>query len=380
MSTAPGQSETRYGRWPDDERPRGRRGRPLGARRRGGRRRGGRRGGERAMVPEAEFTSYYGKPVVKESPWKADIPAYLFAGGLAGASSLLAAGADLTGRSALARSSRMGALGAVSASLYFLVHDLGKPSRFLNMLRVFRPTSPMSMGTWTLMAYGPLAGVAATAEAAQLLPAGAQKALPSVVTRGLQMVGRPAGWGAAATGPLVASYTAVLIGDTATPAWHDASGQLPFVFAGSAASAAGGFGMLTAPVAHAGPARRMAIGGVIAEIAADAWMRKSMGLSSQTLDEGRAGTLMRASQVLSGVGALGAVVSETGVLGGSSWSSRLVSAVSGAALLVGSACTRFGIFEAGQASARDPKYTVVPQRERLDAARVERNSPPGPVE
>jgi len=116
------------------------------------------------MVPEATFTSYYGRPVVKPSPWENDIPAYLFLGGLAAGSSLLGAGADLTGRPALRATGRIGALVGISLSMLALVHDLGKPSRFVNMLRVAKPTSPMSVGTWILTAYGTLAGAAATAE------------------------------------------------------------------------------------------------------------------------------------------------------------------------------------------------------------------------
>ncbi|TWP36698.1 polysulfide reductase [Leekyejoonella antrihumi] len=332
------------------------------------------------MVPEAEFTSYYGRPVVKESPWQADIPAYLFTGGLAGASSLLAAGAGATGRSTLARNSRVGALAAIGASTFFLIHDLGKPSRFLNMMRVFRPTSPMSMGTWLLAAYGPLTGLAAAHEIVGALPVGTRKVLPSVFTRALQATGRPAGWGAALVGPAVATYTAVLIGDTATPTWHDASGQLPFVFAGSAATAAGGLGMLTTPVPQSGPARRMAVGGVIAEQLAQAWMTRSMGLSVQTLHEDRAGTLLRLATVLSTAGGIGVVLAGAvsrkprGATG-----AQLLSAVSGTALMAASACTRFGIFHAGQASARDPRYTVVPQRERVDAGHPVRSdrTPPG---
>ncbi|MFN2568717.1 MAG: NrfD/PsrC family molybdoenzyme membrane anchor subunit, partial [Candidatus Dormibacteria bacterium] len=126
--------------------------------------RGRREGRERAMVPPATFTSYYGRPVVKPSPWEADIPAYLFLGGLAGASSILAAGADLSGRPRLRRTARVGALGAISLSYAALVHDLGRPGRFLNMLRVAKPTSPMSVGTWILTAYGPLVGIAAAGE------------------------------------------------------------------------------------------------------------------------------------------------------------------------------------------------------------------------
>ena len=84
-------------------------------------------GGDRSMVPEATFTSYYGRPIVKPSPWEADIPAYLFAGGLAAGSSLIAAGADLTGRPTLRRVGRLGAIGALTFSMVALVHDLGRP-------------------------------------------------------------------------------------------------------------------------------------------------------------------------------------------------------------------------------------------------------------
>ena len=121
-----------------------------------------------SMVPEAEFSSYYGRPVVKEPTWAPlDIAGYLFLGGLAGASSTLAAGAELSGRPGLARPLKLGALAAISLSLVALVHDLGRPARFLNMLRVFKPTSPMSVGVWILSAYAPAAGAAAIAE---LLP------------------------------------------------------------------------------------------------------------------------------------------------------------------------------------------------------------------
>lgn len=322
--------------------------------RRRGRRRGGRGGDGAPVVPDVEFTSYYGRPVVKASPWENDIPAYLFLGGLAGGSSLLAAGADLTDRPALRRTGRLGALVGISLSLVALVHDLGKPSRFLNMLRVAKPTSPMSVGTWILMFYGPAVGVAGAAELSGLLPRRLGWA-----ARALRALARPAGLGAATLAPAVASYTAVLLADTATPAWHEARRELPFVFVASAAAAAGGLGMIGAPLAETGPARRLAVAGAVTELGCEQRMEHSMGLAAETLHAGRAGQLMQASRTLTaGGGALAAV------LGGRS---RLAATISGAALMAGSACTRFAVFEAGQNSARDPRYTVVPQRERLDA-------------
>jgi formate-dependent nitrite reductase membrane component NrfD len=331
----------------------GRPGREGGRGRRGGR---GGRGGERSMVPEATFTSYYGRPVVKPSPWENDIPAYLFLGGLAAGSSLLGAGADLTGRPALRTTGRIGAITSISLSFVALVHDLGKPSRFVNMLRVAKLTSPMSVGTWILTAYGTLAGLAGAAELA-----GRVGALPAPLrtpARLLAASGRAAGLGAGLVAPAVASYTAVLLSDTATPSWHEAYRELPFVFVGSASAASGGLGMIGAPVHEAGPARRLAVGGALLELAAEHRMEQSMGITAEPLHQGRAGTLMRASKVLTVAGATGAAL-----LGRRS---RVAALLSGAALVAGSACTRFAVFEAGQASARDPRYTVVPQRERLE--------------
>jgi formate-dependent nitrite reductase membrane component NrfD len=325
----------------------------------GGRRRKGGGRGERLMVPPAEFTSYYGRPVVKASPWEHDIPAYLFAGGVAAGSSLLSAGADLTGRPALRRSGRVAALVALLFSMVALVKDLGRPARFHHMLRVAKPTSPMSVGTWILTAYGPFAGLAAAGELRGLLPRPLRDGL---VGRLLGLGARPAGLVAASVAPAVASYTAVLLTNTATPTWHDAHRHLPFVFVGSASAASGGLGMVTAPVDQAGPARRLAVGGAVLELAVERRMERAMGLTAEPLHSGHAGRLMRASKALTTAGVAGTVL-----LGGRS---RLAAAASGAALLAGSACLRFGVFEAGQDSARDPRYTVVPQRERVEQGRA----------
>lgn len=306
------------------------------------------------MVPDATFTSYYGRPVVKASPWEADIPAYLFLGGLAAGSSLLGAGAQLTGRPGLRRVGRLGALGAISISFAALVHDLGRPSRFLNMLRVAKVTSPMSVGTWLLSGYAPLAGAAAAAELADLLPLPRALRGPARVVSALAPA---AGFGAALVAPAIASYTGVLLADTATPTWHGARRELPFVFVSSAAAAAGGLGMALCDKAEAGPARRLALGGAIAELAVSEKMRASLGVAGEPLEQGRAGRLLTASRALTAGGAIGSLLSRR---------SRAVGVASGLALLAGSALTRFGIFEAGQASARDPRYTVVPQRERIE--------------
>ncbi|MGC1210071.1 MAG: NrfD/PsrC family molybdoenzyme membrane anchor subunit, partial [Micromonospora sp.] len=209
-------------------------------RRRGGRRKGG-GGAEQLNVPPAEFTSYYGRPILKPPVWKWDIAAYLFTGGLAAGSSLLAAGGQLTDRPALRRAGRITSLAAVSASAYFLVNDLGKPSRFHHMLRVAKLTSPMSVGTWILSTFGPAAGVAAVAEAAPWLP---ERGVLGLGRRLLPPVGHAAGLVAAATAPALATYTGVLLADTSVPSWHEAYPELPTIFAGSALASGAGVGLL----------------------------------------------------------------------------------------------------------------------------------------
>ena len=318
--------------------------------------------GERFMVPKAEFRSYYGRPIIKEPVWEVpDVPGYLFFGGLAGASSVLAAGAQLTGRPGLTRVAKLAGAGGIGVSTVFLIHDLGRPARFHHMLRVFKLSSPMSVGSWILSAYGPMAGAAAIADLAKLLPATGR--VSATVRNGAAVLGPPATVVAAVVGPAVTTYTAVLLCDTAVPSWHAAHRELPYVFAGSAASAAGGFGLLAAPGAEQAPARRLAVIGAAVELAAKRLLEQRLGdqLAEPYLT-GRANTVLRVGEVLTVGGLAGALLSRR---------SRIGSALSGAALLAASALTRYGIFEAGMASARDPKYTVVPQRERQQARRRE---------
>jgi formate-dependent nitrite reductase membrane component NrfD len=301
---------------------------------------GGRRGGEKPMVPEADFSSYYGRPVLKETVWGPDIPSYLFLGGLAGCSSALGAAAHLSGHPELARASKAGAAGAISLSMVALVHDLGRPARFINMLRVLKVTSPMSVGTWILSAYTPLAlGAAALAVTGKLPRAGLAATLP-----------------AAMLGTAVASYTSVLLCDTAVPAWHEGHREMPFLFAGSATAAAGGLGMLAVRPDHAAQAVKFAVLGAAAELTAKRLLLRRLGSAAEPYQKGRAGTMMKASEALTTAGLAGAVLAGR---------SRAAAALSGAALMFASALTRFGVFEAGRVGARDPKYTVGPQRQRL---------------
>jgi hypothetical protein len=296
--------------------------------------------GEQTMVPDAEFESYYGRQIIKTPTWKTpDVPLYLFLGGMAGASAVLAEGAALQGNDRLEHVARWVTAAGAATGTVALVHDLGRPERFLNMLRVLKPTSPLSVGSFILAPFSALSSAA----------------LASQVTGRLPLVGRLAGAGAAVFGPPLATYTAALLANTAVPAWHEAHRELPFVFAGSGAGAAGGMAMLLTPPSAAGPARRLAVAGAVVELVASESVKRR-GLVAEPYREGRPGRLMKvASRMTAGAAALSLVAGR----------SRVVSALCGATFVTASVLTRFGVFEAGIASAKDPKYVVVPQKERL---------------
>jgi hypothetical protein len=177
-----------------------------------------------------------------------------------------------------------------------------------------------------------------------------------VARRVLPAAGSASGYVAAGLAPALATYTAVLLADTATPSWHEAYPELPFVFAGSALASAAGVGLLAAPPEEDRPARRLAVAGGAVELAASQRIEHRLGLLSEPYRTGRAGKLLRTGRALTVAGVVGALVGRR---------SRVLSALSGAALLLASLATRFGIFEGGVASTKDPKYTVLPQRQRL---------------
>jgi DMSO reductase anchor subunit len=257
---------------------------------------------------------------------------------------VLAAVAQRRGRNSIVTAAKVAAAGGAVLSLAALVKDLGRPLRAFNMLRVVKPTSPMSVGTWLLSGYAPAAVVAAASEVTGLLPA----------------IGTAATVTAAGLGPAIASYTAVLISDTAVPAWHDGRHEMPFVFTASAAIAAAGVGLLVASDDDAGPVRRLAVGAAAAELAAEQLLERRLDpMVATAYHRGKPEQLLRTSRALAVVGATGALAGRRSVA---------IRRLAGTALLASSALTRFGIFHAGMGSAHDPAATVEPQRARLAAS------------
>ena len=324
---------------------------------------------EGAVVEDVEierseqYDSYYGRPVVKAPPWKAPIAVYLFLGGVAGGSGLLAFGAQCTGRPVLRRNARLTALGTVGVGTLALIEDLGRPERFLNMMRTVKVTSPMSLGTWVVGGFASLSGVLGALEvdrlAGEKLPLGALRPL-------LRAAEGPASLGQVALAPLLASYTGALLGNTVVPTWEAGRGHLSYLFASSASLAAGGAAMVPTPVAEAGPARLLAAAGVAGDVARMHRMKESMHpLEREPLETGTPGKLLTWAERLAIAGGIGTL------LGGRS---RVIAAASGAALLTASALTRFGVLNAGLESVKDPRRVVAPQQARLAARRAAGNT------
>jgi hypothetical protein len=298
------------------------------------------------MVPKDRPRTYYDRPVVKPPVWKPHIPWYFFTGGLGGASSALAFAASLAGNRRLARRAWGLAFFGISVSPLLLISDLGRPERFFNMLRVFKLTSPMSIGSWLLV--GNVAAVTPAAAASLL-------GFP-------RRTGRVAEPLAALLGLPLCTYTAVLISNSAIPAWSEGRQELPLVFASGAAASAGAAAAMVTPVPYAGPARRLAIGGAVGELATARLMERRLGPLVESYKQGEAGKLDKLARALT---VAGAAVMATA-------SRRRSAAIAGGAMLVGGAiCNRWSTFKAGFASAEDPHQTVAPQRKRLEERKRE---------
>ena len=301
----------------------------------------------------SEVRSYHGQPVIKEPVWTWEIPCYFFTGGLAGASAGVAYLSELRGDEVLARRAWATSLVSLVVSPALLTSDLGRPLRFLNMLRMFKVTSPMSVGSWILTASGASTTVAAASSWRSLFPRASKVARPAAALLGLPLC----------------TYTAALIANTAVPAWHEARRSLPFVFASGAALSAGGALVATTPPRHARAARRLALAGAGLELALKQLMERRLAEHGAPYKRGLPRRFGRIAQASIATGAA--------LLAWRGSRSRGAAAGAGALLCAGALATRWSVFEAGSESASDPEYVVGPQRsgiergERRGAARRE---------
>jgi len=298
---------------------------------------------EQPQVPPAEFESYYGRPILKVTRWREPhLPAYLFLGELSGAAAVLGVAAQATRRPGLVRAGRLVAAAAAFGGSAFLTAELGRPERFLHMLRVAKPTSPMSMGSWLLVGHSALTSAAAAAN----------------VTGLLGPLGSAAAAGSAVTGPLLAAYPGVLLANTAVPAWHSSYRELPMLFAGGALTAAAAAGLaagaLTGDPADLGPSQRLALVGAALEGGAELMLERRSDIAAEPYHQGDSARLMRYARAATASGALLALAARR---------SRAAALASAALLAGGGLTAKFAVHRAGVESARDPKYVVRTQRE-----------------
>lgn len=312
-----------------------------------------------AEVPRADGrdawrgeVTYFDRPALKEHVWIWSVPAYFHVGGVAGAAALLAAVAqsdeELSGM--VERCRWMAAIGT-TAGTGLLIEDLGRPERFLNMLRVFRPTSPMSVGSWVLAATATLgsAGVASSllADRVEREPfARLLRLLPPVTTYAAGLLGMP-----------LAGYTAVLVANTAVPAWQAARRTLPPLFMSSAVlGAASALELGRLSEREAGVVNVFGIVGAVGELAMGEAVEREVSrveLVGRPYRDGFSGTLWRAAKIATAASLILRLLP-----GGARWR-RLLTGLLGTA---GSLSLRFAVFHAGSRSARDPRATFQNQR------------------
>jgi formate-dependent nitrite reductase membrane component NrfD len=249
------------------------------------------------------------------------------------------------------------ACGAV-ASAALLIADLGRPARFLNMLRVLRPSSPMNMGTWFLSAFGGCAGLAA-------LPV----ILP--VPRPVRRAADAAFIGAGLAGLSLTGYTGVLIAGTAVPLWQGARRSLPILFSMSGAAACASLLDLWSPGGQGRTAaHRFGLIAKAAEVAMTIALESEVSVVPRVrrpLRTGASGALWRAAQTLT------AASFAISLFGGKRRSRQLLAGILGTA---GALALRFGMVLAGRVSARDPHASFEQQRAGHGAADVVRPESP----
>jgi Polysulphide reductase, NrfD len=286
---------------------------------------------------------YYGQPVVKPPVWTWEIPIYFFVGGLSGMSAVIAAAAAIFHHVDLARAAMwLAAIGVVLSPL-LLILDLGRPHLFINMLRVFKPQSAMSMGAWILTAFG-----ACVVPGLIALELHAHQILGGTIGQLIRIAAGILIIGSAFFGTLLATYTGVLIGATVIPAWFLHRVLLPIHFGTAGLGSAAG---LLELLGH-----RIAVLNALGYCAAAVesalliWLSVNKhGVADRAIHEHGSGWLIRIGEILTGPLAL--------VL-------RFFGLVPFAAIsfLIGALVSRFGWIAVGKVSGSDPESVFAAER------------------
>jgi formate-dependent nitrite reductase membrane component NrfD len=280
-----------------------------------------------------EFPEVQG-PIIRPAVWTWEVPLYFWVGGIASGSSFVAMACDAAGDHESAAIARKVTLAAIGPAAPLLVMDLGRPQRFLNMMRIFKPRSPMSMGAWCLSVFS---GVAFFAVAADVLDRPRLARLLGVKT--------------AVLGTYLGSYTGVLLASTAVPVWARSRMFLGPIFIATAAAkgAAANRLVLAATGLPTGHPTRNALGTIetlamSAELAMSSLNEKRLGRLAHSLEEGRPGKLFQAAKWMIRVGLALRLARSRGA-----WVHHVASVL----FLLAGLSFRFAWVGAGRTSARD---------------------------
>ncbi len=290
--------------------------------------------------------TYYDRPLLNEPVWEWAVPAYYFVGGLTGAALVLGAAAQAldpkSSRKLIRRCDWIGFVGAAISSA-LLIYDLGRPSRFLNMLRVFRPTSPMNVGAWILSSLG-------GTSAAAILFKGRNGVFGAI--------GEAAGFASGVLGLGLATYTGVLVSNTAVPLWQESRRVLPILFGSSAMASVGSVFEMFVENKERRITRTFGTVGQLVEITASVVMERQASVVPRVgrpLRRGLSGAMWKGAALLT------ATSVAVGVLPNPSRNKRIAAGVLGA---LGSLLMRFAVQHAGVVSSRDARASFHQQRAR----------------
>lgn len=292
-------------------------------------------------------------PVIKPPVWTWEIPLYFWFGGMAAGASFVGLACDLAGDERNAQIARRVALGALLPCPPLLIADLGRPERFFNMLRIFKPRSPMSMGAWALFAFGNLGAAAVGAD---------------LLRR--RRIARALGAANAVVGGYLGSYTGVLLATTAVPVWARSRLFLGpiFVATGTATGAAAVRLVVSASGCPEGHPTRNALGlveagAMAAELGLSHLNARRLGRLARALEEGRPGRLFKTAKALAAAG----IATRLARRRLPAWTQHAASV----AYLAAGLAFRYAWVEGGHASARDDEAVA-----RMARARATAGEPP----
>lgn len=282
-------------------------------------------------------TGYYQQPLLKEPQWTPLIPFYFFVGGASGSLGVIGSLADLLGNDRrLAQRARLLAAGGAALSSVLLITDLGRPSRFLNMLRVFKPQSTMSMGSWVLSAFAAFSTLSA---AADLLASHVGEGFTTHLMRGIGRIG------SVVFGLPFHNYTGVLLATTVIPLWNTRARALPRQFGMSGFQSA--VGLLELNGSNSKALNTLGLLSAAFETWQGVNLLLTPGAALHPAKRGPSGVLIQCAGVLSGP--LAAALRLFATKG----RSRKAPLLAAGCAIAGSLCMRYGWVLAGKRSARD---------------------------